>query len=60
VLTSLLNVVVLLTGAVALGLAGMWVRRQALTIPNDGHPTPAGAQLLARVVIPAIREIAAP
>ena len=33
---------------------------QALTIPNDGHPTPAGAQLLARVVIPAIREVAAP
>jgi lysophospholipase L1-like esterase len=33
---------------------------RALTIPNDGHPTPAGAQLLARAVIPAIREAAAP
>jgi lysophospholipase L1-like esterase len=33
---------------------------RALMIPNDGHPTPAGAQLLARVVIPAIREVAAP
>jgi lysophospholipase L1-like esterase len=30
----------------------------SLMIPNDGHPTPAGAQLLARAVIPALREIA--
>ena len=25
-----------------------------ITIPNDGHPTPAGARLLARSVVPAV------
>ena len=32
----------------------------SLMIPNDGHPTPAGARLLARAVIPAIREVVGP
>jgi hypothetical protein len=31
---------------------------RSLMIPNDGHPTPAGAQLLAQAVLPGIREIA--
>ncbi|MDP3221020.1 MAG: hypothetical protein Q8S73_43445 [Deltaproteobacteria bacterium] len=36
-----------------------WDRRDpALGIPNDGHPAPAGARLLARSVVPAIRAAA--